>query len=60
MNVFKTLLMTTAVAATMLAAPAMAQERIALDNTYAERHGLGFDLRLILKTVPALFQSENV
>ena len=36
------------------------QERIALDNTYAERHGLGFDLRLILKTVPALFQSENV
>ena len=35
-------------------------ERIALDNTYATRHGLGFDLRLILKTVPALFQSENV
>ena len=35
-------------------------ERIALDNTYAERHGLGFDLRLIAKTVPALFQSENV
>lgn len=36
------------------------EERIALDNTYAERHGLGFDLRLIAKTVPALFQSENV
>ncbi|MEM6326114.1 MAG: sugar transferase [Bacteroidota bacterium] len=36
------------------------EERIALDNTYAERHGLGFDLRLIARTVPALFQSENV
>ena len=36
------------------------EERIALDNTYAESHGLGFDLRLIAKTVPALFQSENV
>ena len=36
------------------------QERIALDNSYAERHGLGFDLRLILKTVCAFFQSENV
>jgi len=35
-------------------------ERITLDNTYAERHGLGFDLRLLAKTVPALFQSENV
>ena len=36
------------------------EERIALDNTYAESPGLGFDLRLIAKTVPALFQSENV
>ena len=36
------------------------EERVALDNTYAERHSLGFDLRLIVRTVPALFQSENV
>lgn len=35
-------------------------ERIGLDNDYAKKFGLLFDLKLILKTVPALFQKENV
>lgn len=35
-------------------------ERISLDNDYAKNFGLLFDLRLIVKTVPALFQKENV
>jgi lipopolysaccharide/colanic/teichoic acid biosynthesis glycosyltransferase len=36
------------------------EERIALDNAYAEHGGLAFDLRLILRTIPALFQTEDV
>ncbi len=35
-------------------------ERISLDNDYAKSFGLFFDIRLILKTIPALFQKENV
>ena len=35
-------------------------ERLMLDNTYAKNHSLWNDIRLILKTVPALFQKENV
>jgi len=31
-----------------------------LDNKYAENHSFVNDIRLILKTIPALFQSENV
>ncbi len=36
------------------------EERLMLDNTYAENHSFVNDLRLILKTIPALFQKENV
>ncbi len=36
------------------------EERLMLDNTYAENHSFWYDIRLILKTVPALFQKENV
>ena len=35
-------------------------ERISLDNDYAKKFGLLFDFKLILKTIPALFQNENV
>jgi len=35
-------------------------ERLMLDNKYAENHSFVNDIRLILKTIPALFQSENV
>lgn len=35
-------------------------ERIGLDNTYALHGSLWFDIKLMFKTVPALFQSENV
>ena len=37
-----------------------AEERMMLDNSYAENHSFLNDIRLILKTVPALFQKENV
>ncbi|MFN3487516.1 MAG: sugar transferase [Emticicia sp.] len=37
-----------------------AVERQDLDNTYANKHDWKFDLRLIAKTVPALFQSEKM
>ncbi len=37
-----------------------AKERQDLDNTYAYRHDWKFDLTLIAKTVPALFQSEKM
>ncbi len=35
-------------------------ERISLDNDYAKNFGLLFDLKLILQTIPAIIQSENV
>jgi lipopolysaccharide/colanic/teichoic acid biosynthesis glycosyltransferase len=35
-------------------------ERLNLDNNYAKTHSFVNDIRLILKTIPALFQSENV
>jgi lipopolysaccharide/colanic/teichoic acid biosynthesis glycosyltransferase len=35
-------------------------ERLMLDNTYAESHGFWYDIKLILKTIPALLQKENV
>ena len=37
-----------------------AEERMMLDNAYAEHHSFMNDIRLILKTIPALFQKENV
>ena len=36
------------------------EERLILDNTYAENHSFLYDLKLIFKTVPVLFQKENV
>ena len=36
------------------------EERIQLDNHYAEKFGVMTDLKIMLKTIPALFQSENV
>jgi lipopolysaccharide/colanic/teichoic acid biosynthesis glycosyltransferase len=36
------------------------EERIALDNTYAQNHSLLNDVKLIFKTIPALLQKENV
>ena len=36
------------------------EERIALDNNYALNHSLLLDIKIILKTFPALLQSENV
>jgi len=35
-------------------------ERLMLDNVYAQTYSLKNDLKLILKTIPALFQKENV
>jgi lipopolysaccharide/colanic/teichoic acid biosynthesis glycosyltransferase len=35
-------------------------ERLMLDNKYAENHSFANDIRLILRTIPALFQSESV
>jgi lipopolysaccharide/colanic/teichoic acid biosynthesis glycosyltransferase len=35
-------------------------ERLMLDNQYAQTYRLKNDLKLILKTIPALFQKENV
>lgn len=40
--------------------PMSEEERIELDNTYADHYGFWFDIKLILKTIPALFQKENV
>jgi lipopolysaccharide/colanic/teichoic acid biosynthesis glycosyltransferase len=31
-----------------------------LDNTYALNHSFWYDIKLILKTIPALLQKENV
>jgi lipopolysaccharide/colanic/teichoic acid biosynthesis glycosyltransferase len=36
------------------------EERLKLDNEYADESGLMYDIKLILKTIPALFQKENV
>lgn len=36
------------------------KERKELDNNYAENHSIMGDIRIILKTIPALFQEENV
>lgn len=36
------------------------EERLILDNTYAQNQSFQNDIRLILKTIPALFQKENV
>ena len=36
------------------------EERLMLDNTYAKNNSFWYDIKLILKTVPALFQKENV
>lgn len=35
-------------------------ERLSLDNDYAKNHSFWNDIKLILRTIPALFQSENV
>jgi lipopolysaccharide/colanic/teichoic acid biosynthesis glycosyltransferase len=35
-------------------------ERLMLDNVYAQTYSLKNDLKLILKTIPALFQKESV
>lgn len=36
------------------------EERLMLDNIYAQNHSMITDLKLICKTIPALFQKENV
>lgn len=36
------------------------EERLMLDNVYAQNHSLKNDLKLILKTIPALLQKESV
>ncbi|MDO9512328.1 MAG: sugar transferase [Bacteroidales bacterium] len=36
------------------------EERKSLDNIYAENHSFWGDIKLILRTIPALFQKENV
>jgi lipopolysaccharide/colanic/teichoic acid biosynthesis glycosyltransferase len=36
------------------------EERIGLDLTYAKNYSVWYDIKLILKTIPALFQKENV
>lgn len=35
-------------------------ERLTLDNTYAEKSSFWFDLSIILRTIPAMWQQENV
>jgi lipopolysaccharide/colanic/teichoic acid biosynthesis glycosyltransferase len=36
------------------------EERLMLDNDYAKNHSFFYDILLILKTIPALFQKESV
>ncbi len=36
------------------------EERLMLDNNYAQNHSFLYDIGLILKTIPALFQKESV
>jgi lipopolysaccharide/colanic/teichoic acid biosynthesis glycosyltransferase len=40
--------------------PMSEEERMELDNQYAKTYSFWNDIILILKTVPALFQKENV
>lgn len=35
-------------------------ERLSLDNDYVKNFNMLFDIKIILRTIPALFQSENV
>ncbi|WP_114750784.1 sugar transferase [Pleomorphovibrio marinus] len=35
-------------------------QRLSLDNDYVKNFSLWFDFKIILRTIPALFQSENV
>ena len=36
------------------------EERIQLDNEYADNYGVIMDIKIMLRTIPALFQNENV
>jgi lipopolysaccharide/colanic/teichoic acid biosynthesis glycosyltransferase len=36
------------------------EERLMLDNMYAENHSFWYDIKLIFKTIPALLQKESV
>lgn len=36
------------------------EERMELDNEYARNYSLWYDIKLILRTIPALFQKDNV
>lgn len=36
------------------------EERLSLDNDYVKNFNLLFDIKIILRTIPALFQNENV
>jgi lipopolysaccharide/colanic/teichoic acid biosynthesis glycosyltransferase len=40
--------------------PMSEDERIGLDNEYADKFSLGMDIKILLMTIPALFQKENV
>jgi lipopolysaccharide/colanic/teichoic acid biosynthesis glycosyltransferase len=40
--------------------PMSEEERMELDNEYAKNYSLWNDIKIILKTIPALFQKENV
>jgi lipopolysaccharide/colanic/teichoic acid biosynthesis glycosyltransferase len=37
-----------------------AEERISLDIKYAEQHSFLMDLKILLKTIPAMIQKESV
>ena len=40
--------------------PMSEEDRIKLDNVYADHYGFLFDIKIILKTIPAVFQKDNV
>jgi lipopolysaccharide/colanic/teichoic acid biosynthesis glycosyltransferase len=40
--------------------PMSEEERIGLDNLYADHYSAWFDIKIILRTIPALFQKDNV
>ncbi len=42
------------------AGPMSEEERIALDNFYAKKYSLKQDISILLRTIPALLQKENV